>query len=175
MAVIAVNIIVAVLVTFAPPAGGDEPDGRWVNLGPWAPVVRCEMGPTGDAQVTSWAGARGAFQFMQYTWDNMNGAHSWPEGRRYRPRLIGRDPAHTTLAQQLRVAETLRVRVVGGGMDHWDCHRFGLARYGSTPGDTLVWVENEFRMPKHPRRCATNLIDEWGIRPVVARSVCGVT
>jgi len=149
-------------------------EGRWVDFGKFAPVVRCEMGPTGDAQVQNWIGASGPFQFLQSTWDNMNGKQSWPEGRRDRPGLVGETPHEHTLATQMRVAVTLGFRVAGGGHQHWDCHRWGLGVYGSTPGDTLVWITNEFKMPKYPKRCARNLHDKWGRSWRVARSVCGV-
>ena len=167
----AIAAIAIVAMSLAPIPAQGHTDGRWVNFGKWAPIIRCESG--GNAQATNRSsGADGAYQFLQSTWDNMHGAHSWPEGRRYRPRMIGRAPSSFTLAQQMRAAETLRVRVVGGGMSHWTCHTMGH-RYGSTPGNNLVWVTGEVRS-KSPRWCARNLHRNWGRSWKVAKSVCGV-
>jgi hypothetical protein len=131
------------------------------------------VGTQGDAQATNRSsGADGAFQFLQTTWDNMKGKHSWPVGRRYRPRMIGRAPSSFTLAPQMRAAETLRVRVMGGGMSHWVCPNMGH-RCRSTPGDNLVWITGEVRS-KSPRWCARNLHRKWNRSWKVARSVCGV-
>ena len=90
-----------------------------------------------------------------------------------RVRAHPEEPSSFTLAQQMRAAETLRVRVVGGGMSHWTCHTMGH-RYGSTPGNNLVWVTGEIHS-KTPRWCARNLHRNWHRSWKVAKSVCGVT
>ena len=167
------KLLTAIIIFIAICAPGPvkaHDEGRWVNFGKWAPVVRCES--NGDAQATNRSsGADGAFQFLQTTWNNMHGAHTWPEGRRYRPRMINRAPSSFTLAQQMRAAETLRVRVVGGGMSHWVCHTMGH-RFGSTPGHNWVWVTGEIHS-KSPRWCARNLHRNWNRSWKVAKSICG--
>lgn len=174
-------IAVSLQLAAAPPAAAD-PEGRWVDFGPWNGVVDCEASPNAGAaaivtptgthltepgtrrhaaevRVDQRAGAadRGAFQFIPSTWD-------WVAAERGRRHLTGDDPRRKTLATQLRQAEWLRLN---GGIGHWTCGY----RYGDGTGPR--YVTGELRMPAHPGRCTVNLVNIHGIGLRSARSVCG--
>jgi hypothetical protein len=155
------------------PAVADEPAGRFVLLGPWAGLVRCEAGPTANfPPLAEGAGrklevradsknprstARGPFQFIDTTWD-------WVAERHGQDRLVGKDPRRFSVARQLRQAARLSV-MAGGGIVHWECgHRFNT-------GSPWVFLSGESKTPKNPRACFKRT--KRFVTRDVARSVCG--
>lgn len=138
---------------------GAHGEGRWVDFGPWNGVVKCESLGDADVYNTGGSGAAGLFQFMPRTWNWVAEVHD-------RPRLVGKDPATRTAAQQLRQAIRLR-DMRHGGIRHWVCGY----RYGDGSGP--VWVHDD-RIPKRPYRCARNLRRKWDLPRRVTNSVCAV-
>lgn len=154
-------------------AAADEPDGRWVDFGPWNGVVDCESSPTPGyphltarhhptkraaevrADQVSWTSDRGVFQFQQRSWD-------WVAPQA----LVGVDPRRQTLKRQLRQAQRLR-DIDGGGISHWVCGY----RYGDGTGPRFV--TGELVSPANPARCAERLARHTKRR--IADSVCGVS
>lgn len=149
--------------------------GRWVFVGPWDGLMRCEskpsrlpaLAPPGTPEArsevrvdqTGSAGERTGFQFLPSTWVSMH--LPW---ERDRPVLIERDPYTLTLAQQLKAAEWLRSNV---GIYQWSCGD----HYGT--GDGWVYVTGEHHLPKRRKRCARRLHDFYGFTWKISRSVCG--
>lgn len=152
--------------------------GRWVRLGKFAGLARCEAGPTPGFPHLAPRGtdayrlevradsknprstARGIFQFINSTWDWVARAHG-------KTHLVGQDPRNTTIAQQLRQAIRLR-NMPGGGISHWVC---GYA-YGT--GSPWIFLTGEWRSASNaPKRCTRNLEGRWNRGTVTAHTVCG--
>ena len=146
--------------------------GRWLWVGKWDGLLRCESRPTRGTphlgvtagqraeevrvDQTGTSGERSGFQFMRSTWNRIAVA-------RNRPGLIGDDPYRKTLAQQLRQATWLRRNV---GLSQWACGRF----YGT--GDGWIYLTGLHHETRHPEKCRLNLIRRHHIGRKIARSVC---
>ncbi len=177
-----IGATLALTALLAAPAAADE-GGRWVDLGPHNGLTACESSPNGlayailtprgtplappgtrkaraEVRVDQQAAAldRGAWQFIPSTWD-------WVASARGADHLIGKDPRRTTLAQQYRQAEWLRIN---GGIGHWTC------AWSYDNGTGPRYVTGELRTPRRPHRCARNLERRWATPPDVAADICGV-